>query len=48
MTDNVAGGQSAILEDDTTYFNTVKDFILNVISDRQDLLPRRKSEDLHS
>ena len=33
MTDNVAGGQSAILEDDTTYFNTVKDFILNVISD---------------
>lgn len=46
MTDNVAGGQSAILEDDTTYFNTVKDFILNVISDRQDL-PRPKSENLH-
>lgn len=33
MTDNVAGGQSAIPEDDTTYFSTVKDFILNVISD---------------
>lgn len=33
MTDNVTGGQSAILEDDTTYFSTVKDFILNVISD---------------
>lgn len=33
MTDNVAGGQSAIPEDDTTYFSTVKDFIINVISD---------------
>lgn len=33
MTDIAAGGQSAIPEDDTTYFSTVKDFILNVISD---------------
>ena len=32
-TDIVTGGQSAIPEDDTTYFSTVKDFILNVISD---------------
>ena len=32
-TDIVTGGQSAILEDDTTYYSTVKDFILNVISD---------------